>query len=487
LSYRELNERANRLAHHLKEQGVGPEVVVGVSQERSLDLIVSLLGILKAGGAYLPLDPEYPAGRREYMAAQAGAKLVLSELPDLAERSTANLAQQSGGDNLAYVMYTSGSTGLPKGIAVTQANVLRLVHEPEYVQLDHDSVVLQLASSAFDAATFEIWGALLNGARLVLFPGRVASGAELQQLMAAEGVETLWLTSALYNGVVESGVSALAGVKQLLVGGEALSVKHIQQGLAELPETEIINGYGPTEVTTFSCTHRVRRTAAAGWERGVPIGRPINNTEAYVLDERGQLLPVGVVGELYLGGAGLARGYAGDAVQTAEKFVPHGFAKRAGERLYRTGDLVRWRVDGELEFVGRVDEQVKLRGYRIEPGEIEQALREHEAVQDAVVVVRRGEAEEKRLVAYIVSDTTSVTVNELRAHLRERLPEYMVPWSFEYLDRLPLNANGKVDREALPEPSLRKRTMRGPTRMPPTMSMSPSESTSTGWAFCGMR
>ncbi len=338
LSYRELNERANRLAHYLKEQGVGPEVVVGVSQERSVDLIVSLLGVLKAGGAYLPLDPEYPAGRREYMAAQAGAKLVLSELPEgLNEYSTANLERQSGGNDLAYVMYTSGSTGLPKGIAVTQANVLRLVHEPQYVRLDQETVMLQLASNAFDAATFEIWGALLHGARLVLFPGRVASGAELQQLIAAEGVETLWLTSALYNGLVESGVSALAGVKQLLVGGEALSVKHIQQGLAALRETEFINGYGPTEVTTFSCTHRVRQTAPESWERGVPIGRPINNTEAYVLDERGQLLPVGVVGELYLGGAGLARGYVGDAVQTAEKFVPHAFAKRAGERLYRTG------------------------------------------------------------------------------------------------------------------------------------------------------
>ncbi len=451
LSYRELNERANRLAHYLKEQGVGPEVVVGVSQERSVDLIVSLLGDLESRRRLSAARSGVSAGRREYMAAQAGAKIVLSELPDSGERSTANLERRSGGDNLAYVMYTSGSTGRPKGIAVTQANVLRLVHEPQYVRLDQETVMLQLASNAFDAATFEIWGALLHGARLVLFPGRVASGAELQQLIAAEGVETLWLTSALYNGLVESGVSALAGVKQLLVGGEALSVKHIQQGLAALRETEFINGYGPTEVTTFSCTHRVRQTAAEGWAHGVPIGRPINNTEAYVLDERGQLLPVGVVGELYLGGAGLARGYVGDAVQTAEKFVPHAFAKRAGERLYRTGDLVRWRADGELEFVGRVDEQVKLRGYRIEPGEIEQALKEHEAVQDAVVVVRSGE-EEKRLVAYIAADTAAVTVNELRAHLRERLPEYMVPWSFEYLERLPLNANGKVDRGALPEP-----------------------------------
>jgi non-ribosomal peptide synthase protein (TIGR01720 family) len=226
----------------------------------------------------------------------------------------------------------------------------------------------------------------------------------------------------------------------------------MQQGLTALPATEFINGYGPTEVTTFSCTHRLRETAGESWEHGVPIGKPINNTESYVLDEQEQLLPVGVVGELYLGGAGVARGYVGDAAQTAERFVPHAYARREGERLYRTGDLVRWRVDGALEFMGRVDEQVKLRGYRIEPGEIEQALREHEAVQDAVVVVH-ADKEEKRLVAYVVTQAEAVSVSELRQHLRERLPDYMAPWSYEYLEHLPLNANGKVDRAALPEPS----------------------------------
>jgi amino acid adenylation domain-containing protein len=454
LSYRELNERANQLAHYLKEQGVGADVVVGVCQERKVDLIVSLLGIMKAGGAYLPMDPEFPLSRREYMIAQANAKLVLMELPEhLHERSRQNLERQSCGDNLAYVMYTSGSTGRPKGVCVTQANVLRLVHDPNYVRLDADSVILQVTASTFDVATFEIWGALLHGARLVLFPRRVASGDDLREVIRKEGVETLWLTSALYSGIVESGVEALAGVKQLLVGGEALPVKQVRDGVARLPETEFINGYGPTEVTTFTTTHRVRSTAAESWERGVPIGRPINNTECYVLNERRQLLPVGVVGELYVGGEGLARGYVGDAAQTAEKFVPNPYARRAGERLYRAGDLVRWRSDGELEFIGRVDDQVKLRGYRIEPGEIEQALREHEAVQDTIVVIREDQAEGKRLVAYVVAEAAVVSVNDLRVHLRERLPEYMVPSSFEYLERLPLNANGKVDREALPAPA----------------------------------
>jgi len=470
LSYRELNERANQLAHYLKEQGVGPEVVVGVSQERSVELIVSLLGILKAGGTYLPLDPEYPLGRREYMLQTAGAQLVLSEqeedygagvqvinlaheLEPLRQRSKANPARQSGGDNLAYVMYTSGSTGKPKGVCVSQANVLRLVHEPEYVRLDQNTVMLQLTANTFDVATFEIWGALLRGGKLVLFPGRVASGEELQTLIGREGIETMWLTSAHYSGVAESGVEVLAGVKQLLIGGEALPVKPVREGVARLAETEFINGYGPTEVTAFSCSHRVQETVAEGWERGVPIGKPINNTESYVLDERGELLPVGVVGELYLGGAGLARGYVSDPAQTAERFVPHAYARGEGERLYRTGDLARWRADGALEYMGRVDEQVKLRGYRIEPGEIEQALREHEAVQDAVVVVRADEGEEKRLVAYVVAAAEAVSVSELRQHLRERLPEYMVPWNYELLERLPLNTSGKVDRDALPAPS----------------------------------
>jgi amino acid adenylation domain-containing protein len=418
------------------------------------------------------LDPKYPQERREYMVQAAGAKLVLSEReesygPEVRvvnlplqqnEWSRENLGRRSGGDNLAYVMFTSGSTGKPKGVCVSQANVLRLVHEPEYVRLDQHTVMLQLTANTFDVATFEIWGALLRGGKLVLFPGRVASGEELQRLIRREAIETMWLTSAHYSGVAESGVEVLAGVKQLLIGGEALPVKAVRDGVARLPQTEFINGYGPTEVTAFSCSHRVQETVAEGWEHGVPIGKPINNTESYVLDERGELLPVGVVGELYLGGAGVARGYVGDATQTAERFVPHAYARGAGERLYRTGDLARWRADGALEFMGRVDEQVKLRGYRIEPGEIEQALREHEAVHDAVVMVRADGGEEKRLVAYVVAKTMDRSSEpelapiDLQRHLRQRLPEYMVPWNYEFLERLPLNTSGKVDREALPTP-----------------------------------
>ena len=451
LSYRELNERANQLAHYLKEQGVGAEVVVGVSQERSVDLIVSLLGILKAGGAYLPLDPEYPEARREYMAARAGAQLVLRELPPgLEERSGANLARQSSGDNVAYVMYTSGSTGRPKGIAVTQGNVLRLAHEPSHVRLGPEEVMAQASTASFDAATFEIWSALLNGARLVgVSREELLSAAELSARLRAEGVTVLFLTTALFKTLAREPALARAGVKQLLFGGERADVGSVLAAQAA-GGWRLINLYGPTEVTVCATWYEAQ---LAGTAVTVPIGRPLNNTEVYVLDERGELLPVGVVGELYVGGAGLARGYVADAAQTAERFVPHPFAQRAGARLYRTGDLGRWNAAGELEFVGRVDEQVKLRGYRIEPGEIEQALREHEAVQDAVVVVASGAGAEPRLVGYVVAAAGAVSVSELQAHLRERLPEYMVPRSMAYLERLPLKANGKVDHEALPEPA----------------------------------
>jgi amino acid adenylation domain-containing protein len=454
LSYGELNERANQLAQYLMKRGVGPEVVVGVCQERSLELVVSLLGILKAGGAYLPLDPAYPETRRAYMLSDAQARVLLTkeELAQLGDESKENPERQGWSENLAYVMYTSGSTGEPKGIGVTHRNVLRLVCGAEYVELNEQTVILQLASVSFDAATFELWGALLNGGQLVLYPGRVASATELGELVREQGVETLWLTSALYNAVVEQGVEELRGLRQLLIGGEALSESHIRRGLAALEDVELINGYGPTEVTTFSCTHRIRSSAGEEWEQGVPIGKPINNTEAYVLDERQELVPVGVVGELYLGGDGLARGYVGAADLTSERFVPHPFSQEAGARLYRTGDLVRYRRDGELEFMGRVDEQLKIRGFRIEPGEVESVLREHEQVAEAVVLGRQEESGEKRLVAYLVAAAGAVelSVTELRRYLGERLPEYMMPAGFVYLSKLPLNANGKLDRAALP-------------------------------------
>jgi amino acid adenylation domain-containing protein len=456
LSYRELNERANQLAHYLMKRGVGPEVVVGVCQERSVELVVSLLGILKAGGVYLPLDPTYPEARRAYMMndAQAHVLLTKKELAQVGDESKENPERQGWSENLAYVMYTSGSTGEPKGIGVTHRNVLRLVCGAEYAELNEQTVILQLASVSFDAATFELWGALLNGGKLVLYPGRVASAVELGELVREQGVETLWLTSALYNAVVEQGVEELRGLRQLLIGGEALSEGHVRRGLAALEGVELINGYGPTEVTTFSCTHRIRSSAGEEWEQGVPIGKPINNTEAYVLDERQELVPVGVVGELYLGGEGLARGYVGAAELTSEKFVPHPFSQEAGARLYRTGDLVRYRRDGELEFVGRVDEQLKIRGFRIEPGEVESVLREHEQVAEAVVLGRQEENGEKRLVAYVVmksNDALSMpTAQQLREYLKESLPEYMIPAGFVYLDELPLNANGKLDRAALP-------------------------------------
>jgi amino acid adenylation domain-containing protein/non-ribosomal peptide synthase protein (TIGR01720 family) len=479
LSYRQLNERANQLAHYLRKRGVGPEVVVGVSQERSLDLAVSLLGILKAGGAYLPLDPSYPEARRAYMLNDAEARVLIAkagsaedltagvanevevvslegEAEELARESKENPARQGWAENLAYVTYTSGSTGEPKGIGVTHRSVLRLVCNSNYVQVNEQDVVAQAATISFDASTFELWGALLNGARLVgVGRSELLAPGELGKKLRAAEVSVLFLTTALFNEVVRQEPGAFAGVKHLLFGGEQVDVGIVRKLVEGGSKPErLLHVYGPTEVTTYATWSEVQEVGVEA--QTIAIGRPLSNTEAYVLDERQELVPVGVVGELYLGGEGLARGYVGAAELTSEKFVPHPFSREVGARLYRTGDLVRYRRDGELEFVGRVDEQLKIRGFRIEPGEVESVLREHAQVVDAVVLGWQEESGEKRLVAYLVMKSDGIfsvpTANQLRMYLREKLPEYMMPAGFVYLAELPLNANGKVDRAALPAP-----------------------------------
>ena len=396
LSYGELNRRANRLAHCLRARGVGADVRVGVCMERSPELAVGLLGILKAGGCYVPLDPDYPRARLEYMLAQSGCQVVLSkqhlmmELPFLSGTkvllldadshdahfgaySDANVAvTDSGVDpaNLAYVIYTSGSTGQPKGSAIVHRSISRLIYS-DLIDYASARTMLCAASPSFDAFTFELWGALLHGGRCVLAGATRASFGELGWLVDRQGVDCAWLTSSLFNQLIVDSADALKNLKRLLVGGEALSIEHIREGVRRLPQTVLVNGYGPTENTTFSCTYAIGEEALAG-RTTVPIGRPIGNSQAYVLGPRGEVVPVGVVGELYLGGEGLARGYLGQAGLTAEKFVPNAFARTPGERLYRTGDLVRYLPEGELEFLGRVDHQVKVRGFRIELGEIEE-------------------------------------------------------------------------------------------------------------------
>jgi amino acid adenylation domain-containing protein len=468
LSYGDLDRRANGLAHRLREYGVGPEVVVGLAVERSLDMVVALLAILKAGGAYLPLDPAYPRERLAYMLQDAGAPLVVASaaageafadhattllvLDAEAIAGSADSAPNSGAcaDSLAYVMYTSGSTGLPKGIAVVHSNISRLVIGANYVDIDADDVFLQLAPLAFDAATFEIWGPLLNGATLALYPGGMVDFARLGKVIATAGVSILWLTAGLFHRIIDECPAILTSVKQLLAGGEALSAPHVRRALELLPGCRLINGYGPTECTTFSVCHRLAKADATG--ASVPIGRPVSNAQAYVLGPDLELLPIGEAGELCIGGDGLARGYFNNPALTAERFVENPFGP-PGSRLYRTGDLVRYRSDGVIEFLGRLDRQIKIRGYRVEPGEIEAALLLQAGVRQALVAVHADAAGDKRLIAYLVADSGAVPEpDRLLAGLKDRLPAYMTPAAIVMLDTLPLTPNGKIDHAALPPP-----------------------------------
>ncbi len=471
LSYAGLNARANRLAHYLIAQGMTPDARVAIAVKRSVDMVVALLGTLKAGAAYVPLDPEYPAERLAFMLEDSGARILLTQealrerLPHtvaqtlcldteqerLARQPRTNPACAVSPHHLAYVIYTSGSTGQPKGVEVPHEAVERLVREPNYVRLDNTSRLLQLAPLSFDAATFEIWGALLNGGALVIMPPGPVSTEEIGAVLTGQRIDTLWLTAGLFNQMVDSALPAFSGVRQMLAGGDVLSVEHVERFRRSHPQCEFINGYGPTENTTFSCCYRI--PAEADLRGSVPIGSPINNTRAYVLDARLEPVPLGVVGELYVSGAGLARGYLNRPGLTAEHFIADPFGE-PGTRMYRTGDLARWRADGNLEFLGRVDQQVKIRGFRIEPGEIEAALGANPSVREAVVIAR-GEGSQKQLVAYVVAEAggeATLDVSELRRVLRASLPDYMVPAAWVFLPALPLTPSGKVDRKALPEP-----------------------------------
>ncbi|HEX3128840.1 MAG TPA: non-ribosomal peptide synthase/polyketide synthase [Thermoanaerobaculia bacterium] len=465
MTYAELDARAGALAGILVEAGLGPDRLAALCLERSAEAIVSMIAILKAGGAFVPLDPSYPADRLAFMLEDTAAPVLitrrhlLDRLPASAARivcwedlsSLPSLPSfgsfPSAPSNLAYVMYTSGSTGRPKGVAVTHRNVVRLVRNTNFADFGADQAFLQLAPLSFDASTMEIWGPLLNGGTLVVYPPENPTLEELGAFLSWEGITSLWLTAGLFHQMVEARLASLRGLRQLLAGGDVLSPPHVLRVLQEAPGVTLINGYGPTESTTFACCYPMRSPEAVG--ATVPIGYPIGNTWVAVLD-RGfqpgfQPVPPGVVGELYIGGDGLARGYLNRPDLTAERFVPDPIFGD-GERLYRTGDLARWTADGIVEFLGRADQQVKIRGFRIEPGEIESALASHPDVGEAAVVVQ-GEGAEKRLVAFWVDRSDAEP--DLRAFLSESLPVHMVPSAFVRLDTLPLNPNGKVDRRAL--------------------------------------
>ena len=464
LSYRELDERSNRLARYLRSLGVGPEVLVGVCLNRSAAMVEAVLGVLKAGAAYLPLDPDYPAQRLGWMLSDSNAAIVLTEsgvagrlpahwghvvsIDEIAEEVGAQSAEAlddvASAESLAYVIYTSGSTGRPKGVMVEHGGLTNLASAQRYfLGLGPGARMLQFASLSFDAAAFELFTALCSGACSCVATSGERAGEALAAMLRRCGVTHATLPPAVLAQLDPEEAPELATVISV---GEALPAWVAARWAGE--GRRLLNGYGPTEATVAAAAGE----CAAGAAR-VGIGRPLPNVRAYVLDAGMQPVPTGVGGELYLGGAGLARGYLNRPSPTAERFVPDPFSGEPGSRLYRTGDVCRWNEGGELEYVGRADEQVKVRGFRVEPGEIEAALCRHPGVRQALVFAREDAPGDKRLVAYVVSDEgQGPGAGELRNHLRQTLPEYMVPSAFVTLGRLPLTPNGKVDRAALPEP-----------------------------------
>lgn len=476
LTYRELDTLANRLARRLQHLGVGADEGVAVCLERSPEMIVTWLAILKAGGAYVPVDPEYPAERRAFMLEDIGARIVITadkfrtlfapppdatgptllcvdaDWDEVAREDAAPLEIAVAAQQLAYICYTSGSTGRPKGVCVPHRAVLRLLLGTDYFSLGSSDVVAQMANAAFDAATFEVWGPLLHGAKLVIVPTSVLlSPRELVAMIERHKLSTFFITTGAFNQLAQHVADIFRSAKLVMTGGEAANPACFQEVLQGGAPDRLLHVYGPTECTTFATSHLVREVAPDAVT--IPIGRPIANTTAYVLNERRQLLPVGVPGELYLGGDGVARGYHRRPELTAEKFVADPFSSRPDARLYRTGDVVRWLPDGTLEFLGRTDNQVKVRGFRIEPGEIEATLARHEAVHECIVLTQRNGPDDVRLHAYVVLQTgAQADAGVLRDYLQAALPAYMVPSAIVILDAMPLNASGKVDRTALPAP-----------------------------------
>ncbi|MEM9455614.1 MAG: amino acid adenylation domain-containing protein [Myxococcota bacterium] len=483
LTYRQLYERASALAARLRRRGVGPEVCVATCLERSPQLIVAFLAVLIAGGAYVPLDPSYPTRRLQFMMTDVRASLLLTDLehadllgagPDAGfevlcldddgdppggplEDPLGDLPSSREGDasSLAYVLYTSGSTGRPKGVMVTHRAILRLCFDREFASLGHSDRVAQVCNASFDVATFEIWAPLLHGACIVGVPKAILLDPQrLARFITEQALTTMFVVPTVFNQTVRAVPRAFAPLSTLIVGGEALDPRWTRHALKHGPPRRLLNGYGPTECTGFATWHLVERVAEGvdGTLASVPIGRPIANTQAYVLDEHHRPRPIGVPGQLYLGGDGLARGYFDRPELDAERFIASPF--EPGARLYATGDLARLRPDGTFEYLGRQDHQVKVRGVRIELGEIEAALAELPAIADVVVLAREDRPGDKRLVAYVVPEQGSAVpgLGELREQLQRSLPLSMIPTALVALDAMPTSVNGKLDRARLPPP-----------------------------------
>jgi amino acid adenylation domain-containing protein len=470
LTYQELNQRANQIAHYLRKLGVEPEVLVGICIDRSPLMLVGLLGILKAGGAYVPLDPAYPKERLAFMVSDSQMPLVLIQqslleiLPEhqaqaicldtdwsiISQQSQQNPDSRVTSSQLAYVIYTSGSTGKPKGVQILHGGVVNFLSSMQrQLGVTQSDILVAVTSISFDIAGLELYLPLMTGARLVLVSRAVATdGMQLSQLLDSAGATLMQATPATWQMLLAAGWQGSTRLK-ILCGGEALSCELAFQLLEK--GAALWNLYGPTETTIWSTAYRVEVTELS--TSTIPIGRPIANTQIYLLNSQGQPVPIGIPGELHIGGAGLARGYLNRPNLTTEKFISH----PVGERLYKTGDLARYRADGTIEYIGRLDHQVKLRGFRIELGEIEAMLSQHPQVRETVVIVTEDEPGNKRLVAYIVGETSSADITDkLRSFLEEKLPNYMVPSVFVMLEALPLTPNGKIDRRTLPAPDRTK-------------------------------
>jgi amino acid adenylation domain-containing protein len=481
LTYDELDTRAARLAGRLPAGRGGVQRVIGVLADRSIDLVVALLAVLKSGNAYLALDPDAPMDRLADLLRDAAVPVVLAQ-PDLRHRLPSDIAvdedlgrqavpapQPAPGDppaRLAYVGYTSGSTGRPKAVCVPHAAVHRLVSTPDWADFRSDDVFLHLAPAAFDASTLEIWGALGNGARLAVFPPGPVSVDRLAAVLADEGVTVLWLTAGLFHRMVADAVDAFAGLRHVIAGGDVIVRAAVATLLAAHPHLTFTNGYGPTENTTFTTCWTSTTAPDAEF---VPLGRPISGTRVAIVDPLTRPVPVGVPGELCAAGAGLANGYLNQPGLTAERFVPDPTSSGRGERMYRTGDLARWLPDGTIEFLGRIDRQVKINGFRVEPGEVEAVLTGHREVRRAVVTTQPDDADGKRLLAYVVqAGDAPELATRLRDWARARLPAPLVPWAILLIDELPLSPNGKVDQSALPAAHRAPRQLAAEYRPPAT-------------------